>query len=159
MNLVSTLPPTMTSEDRAGPKGLKRLSLTPGARAPISTLSSPRTPNSAGLVVETSLPSPLSHNRRFSARRTSSISYYNSASIAPSPTSSSSDSFARSPIPPTIHESPVAVLQSTEGLRRSVSLPKRTRNKLSVDKRIVAASEAALAAQPPNPPPQTLAEK
>lgn len=148
----------MSSDDRLGSKGLKRLSLAPGARA--SPLSSPRTPNSASLEVETSLPSPLGHGRRYAPKRMSSISYYNSANIVLSPTSSTSDSFARSPLPPTIPESAVAAsLQGAKGLRRSVSAPKRGRTKPLPDKLVENSSDFVIPGQSQTPPPQTLAEK
>jgi hypothetical protein len=145
----------MSSNDRAGPKGLKRLSLTPGARAP----PSPHAPNSTGVTTEFSLPSPLAHNRRYAPKRASSISYYNSAHKVSSPTSSSSDSFVRSPLPPTIHESTTALLDAKDGLRRAASLPKRRHTALSLGNAIETSSDVVIPAQTLTPPPQTLAEK
>lgn len=144
----------MSSNDRVGPKGLKRLSLAPGARA----LPSPRTPNSASVTTEFPLPSPLDHARRHAPKRASSISYYNSAYTAPSPTSSSSGSFVRSPLPPTIHESASAFSDVREGLRRAASLPKRRHTALSIGNAIEKPPDVVIPAQTLSPP-QTLAEK
>ena len=149
----------MSSNDRTGPKGLKRLSLTPGARA----LPLLHTPTSS-ITTEFSLPTPIGSNtRRHTPKRTFSISYYNSAHIVASPTSSSSDTFVRSPVPPTIHESaPAPALPDiNNGLRRAASLPKRGHTALSIDNTIETPPEIVIPAQTPTPtpPPQTLAEK
>jgi len=146
----------MSSNDRAGTAGLKRLSLAPGARASPSSY----TPNSAGVTTGAPLPSPLrGNNRRHAPRRTSSISYYNSAHIVSSPTSSLSDTFVRSPLPRTIHESsPPVLLDASKGLRRAASLPREGRAVLFTDSTDETASDFVIPTQSPTPP-QTLVEK
>jgi len=145
----------MSSNDRAEAAGLKRLSLTPGARA----LPSSYTPNSAGVTAGPPLPSPLRGNdRRHAPKRTSSISYYNSAHIVSSPNSSGSDTFARSPLPLTIHESPPVLLDPSKELRRAASLPRRGRAVLFIDSTKETTSDFVIPAQSPTPP-QTLVEK
>lgn len=154
-----------------GPKtrGLKRLSLTPGASA---IAQSPRTPTSAGVGSgpESPLPSPLllNHGRRHAPKRMSSISYYNSAVIASSsasPTSSTSETFIRSPPPPTIPELSTTVsLRGSDGLRRASSLPKRTRaipSTVPEHKPSSSSSDFVIPAQPAASAPaaQTLVEK
>lgn len=135
--------------------GLKRLSLTPGAslvaRSSSSASTSPIPSPSPSTPAQTS--SPLGHGKRHAAKRMSSISYYNSSNTVPSPTSSSSGSFLRSP---TIAEEPGFSLQ------RAASLPRKPRPRTSIDtqhKRQYSTYATGEPSAATVPAVQTLAEK